>query len=378
MEQKKKNIPFFKPSITLAEREAIGRVLDSGWLTTGEYVEKFETEFCRLCGAKYGIALNSATAALHLSIESSKIPPKEAVLVPTMTFASTAEILYYRGIEPILVDCRDSDLLISEEDTRRKLHKAINSGKKVTGIIPVHYGGKMVDMDWVDNLSKEFCLKVIEDAAHCCGSKYFSKKHNQWKSMGESTISQCYSFYCTKCITTAGEGGMVITNSEELAHQVRILSLHGLSSNAWKRFLPDSEIFYDIICPGYKYNLTDIGAAMGIEQLRRNGELRQQKESITKIYRNHLKNIPFVYPLEEEADHYYHSHHLFVVKIDVDSLTVTRNDIIHHLNQKGITCSVHWKPLHMYSFYRNQGFKNEDYPVATKMFDQIISLPLYP
>jgi perosamine synthetase len=307
----------------------------------------------------------------------SDIKPGEYVLIPTMTFASTAEILYYNNVRPILVDCREDDLTIDPVDTVDKLHRALNEGKRVTGIIPVHYAGKMVNMDWVDDLSGKFGLTVIEDAAHCCGSQFFSEKRRQFCFRGESSLTQCYSFYCNKCITSGGEGGMVVTQFREVTEKLRLLSLHGLSSTAWERFSDAGSVFYDILSPGYKYNLTDLGAAVGVAQLQRNDVLWDKRVKAVARYKEALKTIPEMRFLEDEAEKFRHSYHLFVVKVDTQNLSGTRNDIVAHLKEKGITPSVHWKPLHLHSFYRNQGFKDEDYPVATKLFDQIISLPLY-
>ena len=213
-------VPFFKLNIGQKEQENVLEVLWSGWLTTGKYVQEFERKFSEYIGVEPCVALNSATAALHLSVVISGIKPGDYVLVPTMTFASTAEILYYCGIKPILVDCELKDLSISVTDAKEKLLLAQKEGKAVRGIIPVHYAGKMVNMDIVEALAEEFDLKIIEDAAHCCGSKYFSQKHNKWLSKCPKSLTQCYSFYCNKCITTCGEGGMLATDSKEIADRV--------------------------------------------------------------------------------------------------------------------------------------------------------------
>ena len=248
------DVPFFKPYLTDQEIDNVNSVLASGWLTTGKWGKEFEQLFSDYIGVKHCVAVNSATAALHLSVLVSRIQPGDYVLIPTMTFASTAEILYYYNVNPILMDCNLHDLTISIEDARAKLLTAKKEGKRVTAIIPVHYAGKMVNMDLVEDLAEEYNLDIIEDAAHCCGSGYFSKKYGRWLNKRPKSLTQCYSFYCNKCITTCGEGGIVATDSEEIAKEVRSLSLHGLSSNAWDRFGKIGNIFYDIACPGFKYN----------------------------------------------------------------------------------------------------------------------------
>lgn len=371
-------VPFFKPSIDQAEYENIRQVLDSGWLTTGKYVQEFEKKFSKYIGVNYCVAVNSATAALHLSIVISGIKPGEYVLVPTMTFASTAEILYYCGIKPILVDCNTKDLSISIADAKEKLLQARKSKKSVKGIIPVHYAGKMVNMDSVEALADEFDLKIIEDAAHCCGSKYFSQKYNKWLSKCPKSLTQCYSFYCNKCITTCGEGGMLATDSKEIADRVRNLSLHGLSTNSWNRFGKKGSIFYDITETGYKYNLTDVAAAMGCAQLEKAESLKNKRTKNVKLYKNLLKANPHISFLQDEEEYFEHSYHLFVVKYTRSNRDcLSRDKLLQVLKDKNIVPSVHWKPLHMHTFYQKQGFNNEAFPNATKVFEQIISLPLF-
>lgn len=371
-------VPFFKPSIGPKEQGNVLEVLRSGWLTTGRYVQEFEQKFSEYIGVKYCVALNSATAALHLSVAISGIKPGEYVLVPTMTFASTAEVLYYCGIKPILVDCDLKDLSISATDAKKKLLLAQKEGKSVRGIIPVHYAGKIVNMDSIEVLAEEFDLKIIEDAAHCCGSQYFSQKYNQWLSKSPKSLTQCYSFYCNKCITTCGEGGMLATDSKEIADRARSLSLHGLSTNAWDRFGKQGNIFYDITESGYKYNLTDVAAAMGCAQLENAENLKLKRTAFVKLYKNLLKSNPHFSFLEDKEECFVHSYHLLVVKYNQPNKDfLSRDELLQALKERNIVPSVHWKPLHMHTFYKNQGFTNEAFPNATKVFDQIISLPLF-
>jgi perosamine synthetase len=295
-----------------------------------------------------------------------------------MTFVSTAEVLYYHNIYPILVDCDPKDLIMSAKNARHKLLQARTQGVHVTGIIPVHYAGKMAQMDWVESLAEEFGLKIIEDAAHCCGSKYFSNRYNKWFTKCPTSLAQCYSFYCTKCITTGGEGGIIATDSDELANKVRILSLHGLSTNAWKRFDEKGETFYDVTQLGYKYNLTDIAAAMGCAQLIKADHFRERRTQAVATYKKALKEISYIDYLEDDPKYFVHSHHLFVIKLNTEQAPLSRNQLLQELKANHIVPSVHWKPLHFHSFYQKQGYHVLDFPNATYAFDQIISLPLFP
>lgn len=371
------HVPFFKPSITKEEIDNVVSVLQSGWLTTGKICQQFENDFSQFLNLPYCIAANSATAALHLSIIASGIKAGDAVLVPTMTFSSTAEVLYYQNIKPILVDCNLEDLTLSIQDAKEKILKAKKNGIQVRGIMPVHYAGKMAKMDLIEELAEEFNLIIIEDAAHCCGSSYFSKKYKKFLNKSPKSLTQCYSFYCNKCITTCGEGGMVVTENPNIAEKIRCLSLHGLSTNAWDRFAKKGNIFYDIQCVGYKDNLTDIAAAMGCVQLKKAKYFQEKRTQAVNIYKELLKDNPYIKFLEDEPDLYKHSYHLFVIRLLLKGTSLNRNFILQELKNQDIIPSVHWKPLHMHSFYQNQGYSNEDFPNASQAFDEILSLPLF-
>lgn len=372
-------VPFFAPTVDEEDFDNVRQAMASGWLTTGQWTKKFEEAFSHYTDSKFCVAVNSATAALHLSVLASGIKAGDSVLVPTMTFASTAEILYYCGAKPILVDCNLKDLTIDLLDAERKLQTAQKMGANVVGIIPVHYAGKMVDMDKVEDFADRHHLGIIEDAAHCMNSQYFSKKYNQWQNKGKKSLTQCYSFYCNKCITTCGEGGMVCTDNEEIAHTVKSLSLHGLSKDAWNRFSTKGNSFYDISRTGYKYNLTDVAAAMGCSQLGKAELLKSKREKAVNLYKTLLENHPFIHWLDDEPEKFKSSHHLFVIRYEQpDASYPSRDQLLQALKENEITPSVHWKPLHLHSFYQKQGFKQEDFPNATCAFNEIISLPLFP
>src|SRR5215831_17749665 len=237
-------IPFYKPSIGAEEIDEVVDTLKSGWLTTGPKTKRFEAEFAAYLSQKEAVAVNSCTAALHLALEAIGLKAGEGVIVPTMTFAATAEVVRYFGARPILVDCRQADLNLDVADAERKIESALVRGQSVRAIIPVHYGGQMGDVHGVRTLAKRYNLKVVEDAAHCCPAFYREPAEaltgngnhgSDWRPVGTDADISCYSFYANKTITT-GEGGMACTNNQEYAERMRVMALHGISKDAWKRF----------------------------------------------------------------------------------------------------------------------------------------------
>ena len=370
-------IPFHRAEIGEAEIAEVVATLRSGWLTTGPKTRQFEAEFANFLGVKHAVALNSATAALHLALEAIGLKRGESVLVPTMTFAATAEVVRYFDAKPLLIDCLEDDLNLDCAHARQQAAAAISRGEKLRAIIPVHYGGKVADMTSVLTLAKEFDLAVIEDAAHCCPAHYRQSETSPWLSVGsESTIS-CFSFYANKCITT-GEGGMACTNDDKLAERMRIMGLHGISKDAWKRFTSEGSWYYEIIAPGYKYNLTDIASAIGIHQIRKADHFRLERERVVALYSIKLATVAEI-RLQPADPNRIHSHHLFVIRLKLNLLTVDHGPIIAELKQAGIGCSVHWMPLHMHPYYRETyDYKPSDMSVAARVFPELISLPIFP
>jgi perosamine synthetase len=373
----KNPLPFFKPSISQEEIDEVVACLKSGWLTTGAKTRQFESEFARYVECKHAVALNSATAALHLGLEAIGLQRGDAVLVPTMTFAATAEVVRYFDAKPILVDCRDDDMNLDIADARRHAVAAASRGERLRAIIPVHYGGQAVDMAKVKELAGEFNLKIIEDAAHCCPAGYRDRADSSWKKVGSESDVCCYSFYANKCITT-GEGGMACTNNDALAERMRIMSMHGISKDAWKRFTLEGSWYYEIISPGFKYNLTDIAAAIGIHQLRKADAFRTARSRVAAWYQERLRGIDQII-LPVDHPNRFHSWHLFVIRLRLDQLTIDRARVIEELRNSGIGTSVHWMPLHMHPYYRDAyHYQPEDYPVSARLFWEMISLPIYP
>src|SRR5215471_16629558 len=260
-------IPFYKPSIGKAEIDEVVSCLQSGWLTTGPKTKQFEQEFAEYIQHRNAVAVNSCTAALHLALEAIGLKAGQRVVVPTMTFAATAEVVRYFNATPLFVDCRADDFNLDVKDAATRIEKALAHGEEVVAIIPVHYGGQIGDAAGVKELARKYHLRMIEDAAHCCPAYYRDDKTSPWKTVGTDAEISCFSFYANKTITT-GEGGMACTDSAEHADRMRIMSLHGISRDAWKRYTNDGSWYYEILAPGFKYNLTDVAAAIGLHQLR--------------------------------------------------------------------------------------------------------------
>ncbi|HYG35804.1 MAG TPA: DegT/DnrJ/EryC1/StrS family aminotransferase [Clostridia bacterium] len=370
-------IPFYKPSITEGEINEVVETLRSGWLTTGPRTKKFEQEFAAYLQQSHAVAVNSCTAALHLALEAIGLKAGQGVVVPTMTFAATAEVVRYFNAVPILSDCCRSDFNIDIVDAKRRIEAAIKSGTQVVAIIPVHYGGQVCDMAGVKELAREYNLKIVEDAAHCCPAFFRENEAANWVPVGKTADISCFSFYANKTITT-GEGGMACTDNAEYADRMRIMSLHGISRDAWKRFTAEGSWYYEIIAPGFKYNLTDIASAIGLIQLRRADELHKRRAELAQMYQAGLANIGEV-ELPTVQPNRIHSWHLYVIRLKLDRLSIDRAEFIKELQGLGIGTSVHWLPLHMHPYYRTTyGYRPEDLPTAASLYPGIITLPLFP
>ena len=372
-----RKIPFYKPSIGQAEIDEVVDTLRKGWLTTGPKTKQFETEFARYLQQPHAVAVNSCTAALHLALEAIGVRAGDAVVVPTMTFAATAEVVRYLNAKPILVDCRWSDFTLDVQDAEEKIQAARAAGERVVAIIPVHYGGQVADMAGVCALAQRYGLKVIDDAAHCCPAFSRDGAEGSWKPVGAQADISCFSFYANKTITT-GEGGMACTRHEEYANRMRIMSLHGISRDAWKRFTSEGNWYYEITAPGFKYNLTDIASAIGLHQLRAADQLHRQRSLWAECYTQWLREVEELI-LPQTQPNRIHSWHLYVVRLRLDRLKIDRAAFIEELKQRGIGTSVHWMPLHLHPYYREVfGYQPHDLPRAAALYSEIISLPLYP
>ncbi|OQW37818.1 MAG: UDP-4-amino-4,6-dideoxy-N-acetyl-beta-L-altrosamine transaminase [Nitrospira sp. SG-bin1] len=357
-------LPFHRSDVGEEEVSEVLEVLRSGWLTTGPKVREFEREFAAMVGAEHAVAVNSCTAALHLALEAAGVSEGDEVLVPTMTFAATAEVVTYFKARPVLIDCEQDTLNL---DTGR-LRQAITD--KTKAIIPVHFAGHPCDLKPIHAIAQAHNLHVIEDAAHALPARYHGKM------IGGISDATCFSFYATKNITT-GEGGMVTTNNGEWAARMRMMSLHGLSRDAWNRYSAQGSWYYEILSPGFKYNLTDIAAALGLAQLKKCERFWKGRERYAAMYHDGFRDLPEIL-CPPTASHAQHAWHLYVIQLDVDRLRVSRDEFIHQLQQAGIGCSVHFIPLHLHPYHRDKGgYQPEDFPAASRAFQRIVSLPLY-
>ena len=378
-------VPYFRPPITDDDVEAVATAVRSGWLTSGPQVRRFETEFAAAVGAKHALAVNSCTAALHLAVEALRLRPDQVVLVPTMTFAATAEVVRYLGALPLLVDCDPVTAHLDLGDAARKIDD-LRAGRlpptlprdaEVVGVIPVHVAGLMMDMAQVQEFATRHGLWTVEDSAHSFPAAWRCGPTAAWQRCGENTSSiGCFSFYANKTITT-GEGGMAVTSDDELGERMRLMSLHGLSHDAWGRYA-GGPWDYRIVAPGFKYNLTDIAAALGLRQLARADELRAAREALATRYRSALAEVETL-ELPPVDAHRVHAWHLFPIRLRLDRLRVDRNQILDELKHDGVGCSVHWRPLHLHPYYEQEfGWRREHLPAASALWERLISLPIFP
>jgi perosamine synthetase len=360
-----KFIPFHVPQIGEDEIRSVVEILRSGWLTTGTRAKQFEEDFAHYVGCRYAVAVNSCTAALHLALDAIGIQEGDEVIVPTMTFTATAEVVLYFKAIPVLVDCLPETFNIDPE----KIERAITS--KTKAIIPVHFGGQPCDMEPILEIARRHHLHVIEDAAHALPAKYFGKKVG---TIGDIT---CFSFYATKTITT-GEGGMATTDNPEWASRMKMMSLHGISHDAWKRYTKEGSWYYEVLRPGFKYNLTDIGAAIGVEQLKKCTAFGAARQRIATAYDEAFSDLSEVQTPLSKPD-IEHAWHLYVIQLELERLKINRDQFIEALRENGIGTSVHFIPLHMHPYYRDRyGHRPDDFPNSTKAYRRIISLPIYP
>jgi perosamine synthetase len=384
------NVPFFRAAIGDEEIAEVSAVLRSGWLTTGPVVRRFESELAAMVGARHAVAVNSCTAALHLAVEALGLKHGQAVLVPAMTFAATAEVVRYCGAVPILVDCEPRSFNLSLDDAEAKL-AGLKSGRlpgqidralRPVGIMPVHVGGAMLDVAAVRRFAARHDLWIVEDAAHALPAAWRpasagSSTVAPWQRCGEQTADvTCYSFYANKTITT-GEGGMAVTDDPRLADRMRLMSLHGLSHDAWDRYRGGSWD-YRIVAPGFKYNLTDVAAAIGVHQLGKAESMRRRRESIADRYFAELADVAELELPLRPIDRL-HSWHLFPVALRLERLAIDRDAFKARLAEAGIGTGVHWRPLHLHEYYRDEfGWRPEHLPVASREWLRRLSLPIFP
>ena len=364
-------LPYALPSIGEEEISEVVDALRSGWVTSGPKVKHFEADLAEYVGARHTIAVNSCTAGLHIALAALGVGPGDDVIVPTMTFCSTANVVVHLGAKPILVDVgQDCNVLPAAVEA------AITPATKV--ILPVHYGGQACDLDAVYRVASQHGLHVVEDAAHAIGSTYRDLR------IGSDALRPAdvrgvtvFSFYATKNMTT-GEGGMITTCDDELAASMRLLTLHGMSRDAWKRYTSAGSWYYEVVVPGYKDNMTDIQAAMGIHQLRKLDDFIATRQRYAQIYDEAFANLPEIRtPITHRGRN--HVYHLYAIGVDLTRLTIDRAQFIQELKARNIGASVHFIPVHLHPYYSERfGYQRGTLAQAEMHYQRIVSLPLYP
>jgi dTDP-4-amino-4,6-dideoxygalactose transaminase len=361
-------IPFHRPSIGQAERDAVLEVLDSGWLTTGERTLAFEEATRAAVGTRHAVAVNSATAALHLALEALGIGPGDEVVVPTYTFASCGEVVRYLGARPRLADVDARTLEVTAATIEPQLRP------ETKAIMVVHFGGLVADIAPILALAAERGIPVVEDVAHAIPATRGGRQAGSFGAAG------ALSFYATKTVTT-GEGGMLLTDDDALADRARVMRLHGISRDAWKRYTVGGSWYYEIEDVGFKYNLTDLAAAIGLVQLERAETMRRERERVARAYGRLIASaglVELVEPPAEAGPGDVHAWHLYPVRLTAQA-GVPRAEVIERLRSDGIGTSVHFIPLHLHPYYRRTyGYRPQDLPVAAAEYEREISLPIFP
>ena len=370
------NVPFFRIDAGGNELDYVREVLESGWLTSGSRVQAFEEAFATCVSAKHAVAVNSCTAALHLGCEAAGVGPGSEVLVPSVTFTATAEIVEYLGGRVRLVDVDPDTAMLTPEI----LADALDRHPQVSAVIPVHFGGRACTMRGPEgtgilDLCEARGIAVIEDAAHAFPARY---EDGDPVGSGIGSTACCFSFYANKTMTT-GEGGMVTTDDDDVADRMRRMRLHGIDRNAWDRHhRVGARWEYDVVAAGYKYNLTDIAAAIGLAQLERHESFHRRRLDLADRYREHLEGMDgLTLPPRPEIPGN-DALHLFVVHVDRDA-NVDRNGLIEHLNAHGVGTSVHYRPLHTMTYWKTSAILDPSgYEGADRWFEGCLSLPLFP
>lgn len=358
-------LPFSQPAINQDDIDGVVEVLKSGWITTGPKTAAFEEAFCKYLGAEYSVSLTSATAGMHLVLISLGLNPGDEVITPSMTWGSTINLLTLLGLKPVFADIDRRTLMVTPESIKKVLTD------QTRAIIPVHFAGAPVDLDPIREIVAERDVILVEDAAHGLGTRY------KGELIGNSGTA-VFSFHPIKNITT-GEGGMVVSDSQAIAEKVRILKFHGLSKDAWQRYSRDGKSQVEIVIPGFKYNLTDIQSSLGLTQLARVEELNGRRGELSALYDRLLADISGISHIESPSYPHKNSYHLYIVILDIDSLTSTRDEFVDRLKEKNIGTGIHFRPVHTQEYYRETaGYKKGSLPETEWVGDRLFSLPLFP
>jgi len=360
---KDKFLVFGAPRIKQPEIDEVVDCLKSGWIGTGPKVHQFENLFRKYKGVKHAIAVNSCTAALHLSLLAANIRPGDEVITTPMTFCATINAIIHCGATPVLADCDRRTMNILPEEIEKKITS------KTKAILPVHFAGQPCDMEEINELARLYDLLVIEDCAHAIESEYKGKRTGTFGDIG------CFSFYVTKNIIT-GEGGMVITDNDKIAERIKILALHGMSKDAWKRYSDDGYKHYQVIHAGFKYNMMDMQAAIGIHQIKKIEEYHKYRKRIWDKYNNAFQSLDCELP-EVVNPKIKHAYHLYTPLIDIKKLGKNRDWVLDALTAENIGVGVHYQPVHLHPYYKKMfGWREGDFVNAEIVGERTISLPL--
>jgi dTDP-4-amino-4,6-dideoxygalactose transaminase len=370
-------LPFSPPLIGEEEIAEVVDTLQSDWITTGPKVKRFEEEFAAFVNGPEALAVSSCTAALHLALLVLGIGPGDGVITSSLTFCSAVHVIEHVGARPILVDVEPDTLNLDVSDARRAIEQAQREyGVNVKAIMPVHLYGQPCDLDALLAFAEEYELAIIEDAAHSLPAKYRGAMIGSHSLSANVPVLTCFSFYATKNLTTA-EGGMLVSTAD-LIEKARVWALHGMNRDAWRRYGATGSWRYEVVCPGYKYNMSDLQAAIGIRQLQKLPGFHKRRKQIVDQYSAAFSECSEVQiPIQTQETE--HSWHLYVLRLNLERLTTTRDEFISQLKDRNIGASVHFIPIHLHSYYRQKyGYQAEDFPVAWREFQRIVSLPLSP
>lgn len=370
-------LPFSPPLIGEEEIAEVIDTLRSDWITTGPKVKRFEEEFAAFVNGPEALAVSSCTAALHLALLALGIGPGDGVITSSLTFCSAVHVIEHVGARPILVDVEPDTLNLDADQARRAIeHAKRDYGVTVKAIMPVHLYGQPCDLNALLALAEEYELAIIEDAAHSLPAKYRGAMIGSHAGSANVPVLTCFSFYATKNLTTA-EGGMLVSTAD-LVERARVWALHGMNRDAWKRYGATGSWRYEVVCPGYKYNMSDLQAALGIHQLRKLPDFNTRRKQIVDQYSaafSECSNLQI--PIQTNGTE--HAWHLYVLRLNLERLRITRDKFISQLKDRNIGASVHFIPIHLHSYYRQKyGHRAEDFPVAWREFQRIVSLPLSP
>lgn len=359
-------VPFHLPLVGEDEKREVLESLESGWLTAGPKVKAFEAAFAEHVGARHAIAVSSCTAALHLALLGAGVGPGDEVLTTPLTFCATVNTILETGARPVLVDVDPRTLCMDPEAAARAITP------RTRALLPVHYAGYPAPLGAFRDLATKHGLALVDDAAHALGTAVAGVP------VGLGTLATCFSFYATKNLAT-GDGGMVTTDDDELAARLRKLALHGMSRDAWKRFTADGSWRYDVEMLGYKYNMTDPAAALGLAQLRRFQAMQERRLALAGVYDEAMEALGLVAPPRPDVEEGTHAWHLYVVRLVAGGWSFGRDRLIEELKARGIGTSVHYIPIHHHSFYQRElGVRPGDFPHCDAAADTMLSLPLYP